>query len=90
MSTKNASQHPKKVEQSTHKGRFTKDELIGAVKKAFREIKGRIDPRYLWSDAGGHRFRVNVWRAEKIEYSEFVRVIEENQELTVRRTTNGK
>lgn len=89
MSTKNASGRPKKVEQSTHEGRFTKDELIGAVKKAFREIKGRIDPRYLWSDVGGHRFRVNCWASERIEYSEFVRVIEEGGKLTVRRN-HGK
>lgn len=87
MSTEKAPKRPQKVERPPHEGRFTKDELIGAVKKAFKEIKGRIDPRYLWSDAGGHRFRVNFWRDERIGYSEFVRVIEENQDLTVRRTT---
>ena len=76
---------PKKAEHAQQKGKFTKDELIEAVKKAFKGTTSRIDPRYLWTDGGVHRFRVNCWSDATIQHSEFVHVIEKIGELTVRR-----
>lgn len=81
--TKKASEATKKREQR-HKT-FSKEDLIEAVKKAFKGTKGRIDPKYLWTDSGVHRFRVNNWSSVTIESSEFVHVIEENGKLTVRK-----
>ncbi len=85
-----APKRPQKAEQAQREGKFTREALIEAVKKAFQGVEGRIDPRYLWSDAGGHRFRVNCWNDVAIQYSEFVRVIEDGRKLTVRRSHDKK
>ncbi len=80
---KKASVTPENKEQR-HKA-FSKEDLTEAVKKAFEGTEGRIDPKYLWTDSGVHRFRVNNWNDTEMESSEFVHVIEENGELVVRR-----
>lgn len=87
---KEAPKSPKKAEQPQQKREFSQEDLIGAVKSAFRKINGRIDPRYLWTVGGVHRFRVNCWSEvdmvhSEIIHSEFVHVIEEDEKLTVRR-----
>lgn len=81
---KEAPKSPKKAEQA-QKGEFIREDLMEAIRKAFKETKGRIDARFLWTTCGVHRFRVNCWSDVEIHHSEFVRVIEENRELTVRR-----
>lgn len=81
-----APQSPEKAERTQQKGKFTKEELIEAVKKAFAGIKGRVYPCYLWTNGGVHRFRVNCWSDVSIQYSEFIHVIEEGKKLTVRRS----
>ena len=80
-----APKSPKKAEQSRRKGKSTQEDLIGAIKNAFKNTKGRIDPRYLWTAGGVHRFRVNFWSEVMIIHSEFIHVIEENKELTISR-----
>lgn len=82
-SVEKAPRSPKNKEQR-HKT-FSKEDLTEAVKKAFEETEGRIDPKYLWTDSGVHRFRVNCWDSTTIQYSEFVHVIEEDNKLTVKR-----
>jgi len=75
----------KKPKQPQHKGLFTLDDLIVAIKRAFVGVTGRIDPRFLWTDCDVHRFRVNCWSNAGIQHSEFVLVIEKGKKLTVRR-----
>lgn len=77
----------KKTEQPPRKGQFSPDDLKEAVLNAFREVSGRVDAKYLWTDGGMHRFRVNIWVESTIQKSEFVRVIEEGKKLTVRRSS---
>lgn len=81
---KEAPKCPKRVEQSS-RGKFIREDLIEAIKKAFKGTNGRIDARFLWMSCGVHRFRVNCWSDREIQYSEFVHVIEENGKLIVRR-----
>lgn len=81
---KEAPNNPEKAEQSP-RGKFIREDLIEAIKKAFEGTNGRIDARFLWTSCGVHRFRVNCWNDREIQQSEFVHVIEENRKLTVRR-----
>lgn len=68
-------------------GPFTPNDLNQAVLDAFQKDEGEVDVRYLWSDNGVHRFRVNCWNDSTILYSEFVYVIEEDEgNLNVRRS----
>lgn len=76
---------PQKAEQPQRKGEFSLKDHIEVIQKAFKEIEGRIDARFLWADNGVHRFRVNCWNGIKIHHSEFVHVIEEKGKLKVRR-----
>ncbi len=89
-----APKSPEKAEQPRRQGKLSHEDLIKAIKDAFREIKGRIDPRYLWTIDGVHRFRVNCWsevattHSEEevaITHSEFVHVIETDKKLAIRR-----
>jgi len=88
--TKKTRKYAKKDEQSHPKCEITIESLSKAVRKAFIDIEGKIDARYLWGDSGLHRFRVNCWKDSTIHYSEFVYVEEELGELVVRREKNGK
>lgn len=87
MSTKikEAPETLQKAEQSPPKGKFAQEDLIAAVENAFKKVKGRIDPRYLWTVGGVHRFRVNCWSEVAMIHSEFVHVIEEDKKLIVKR-----
>lgn len=76
---------PEKAERPQEQGKFAQKDLIAAVKSAFKGVEGRIDPRYLWTVSGVHRFRVNCWSKVTMIHSEFVHVIEENKKLTVKR-----
>jgi len=87
--SKKASKDTKKSGQSRSKGKFDSSDLITEIQKAFQGVKERVDIKFLWEDCGVHRFRVNCWNNISIQYSEFVRVFEENGKLTVKRD-NGK
>ena len=87
VKTTKASASSKKAEQQREK-EFTTEDLVNAIKKTFKETKGRIDARYLWTADGVHRFRVNCWSEVAIQHSEFIHVIEEDRQLTVRRKSD--
>lgn len=75
---------PKKTEQSQQKAKFVLKDLIEVLKNAFKGVQGKMDVRYLWTDDGVHRFRVNWWMNSMIQQSKFVHMIEENEKFTVR------
>lgn len=83
---KEAPKTPQKAEQPRQKGKFAPEDLIEAIKKAFKGVPGRIDARFLWTGGGVHRFRVNCWNEVMITHSEFVHVMENEDKLIVRRS----
>lgn len=85
---KEAAKNPENTEQHHRKGKFTSEDVVKAIKEVLEETKERIDVKFLWKDCGVHRFRVNFWDDVSIQRSEFVRVIEENGKLTVRRSND--
>ena len=66
------------------KKRFSKEEIEHAVAYRFRDIKGRIAIKHLWTKESVHRFRVNWWSKNQIESSKYVIVVEKNNNLVVK------